>query len=160
MPAHSRVSTQGKIDCYAITKVVKIHYGLSSRYYLALPLLFSISWQGAFSVTLSTIFGSPKFRPPNTGSVDPAFDELIRDQFAAVHGQANRGELFQWRREPIGRLAEIVVLDQFSRNMHRGKADAFASDALALVLAKEAVAACAVDILPALKDGDSYGAAR
>jgi uncharacterized protein (DUF924 family) len=73
--------------------------------------------------------------------VDPAFDALIRDRFLAIHHEANRGELFVWRREPIGRLDEIIVLDQFSRNMYRGTPAAFASDPIALVLAQEAVAA-------------------
>ena len=78
--------------------------------------------------------------PAQRWKVDPVFDELIRDRFAARHHEANHGELFAWRREPIGRLAEIIVLDQFSRNMYRGTAAAFASDPLALVLAQEAVA--------------------
>jgi uncharacterized protein (DUF924 family) len=78
--------------------------------------------------------------PGQRWKVDPAFDQMIRDRFAETHAQANRGELFAWRREPAGRLAEIIVLDQFSRNMYRDKPAAFASDALALVLAQEAIA--------------------
>ena len=78
--------------------------------------------------------------PAQRWKVDPAFDDLIRDRFGAIHEQANRSELDAWRREPIGRLSEIIVLDQFSRNLYRGTAGAFASDPLALVLAQEAVA--------------------
>ena len=85
-------------------------------------------------------FWFKEISPAQRWKVDPAFDQLIRDRFASLHAQANRCELFTWRREPIGRLAEIIVLDQFSRNMYRGTEAAFASDALALALAQEAVA--------------------
>jgi uncharacterized protein (DUF924 family) len=71
------------------------------------------------------------------------FDLLIRERFASVHGQAVRGELFTWRQTAEGRLAEILVLDQFSRNMFRDTAQAFSYDPLALVLAQEAVSAAA-----------------
>jgi uncharacterized protein (DUF924 family) len=77
-------------------------------------------------------------------AVDPAFDERIRGRFAALHAQAAQGELFGWRTEPRGRLAEIIVLDQFSRNLFRGSARAFAQDLVALALAQEAVAAGAL----------------
>jgi uncharacterized protein (DUF924 family) len=70
---------------------------------------------------------------------DAAFDQLIRDRFAATHAAANRCELFSWRATAEGRLAEIIVLDQFSRNMFRATPASFASDALALGLAQEAV---------------------
>lgn len=70
---------------------------------------------------------------------DPAFDETIRRRFAAVHERAILGELFAWRVEPQGRLAEIIILDQFSRNLFRQSARAFAQDLAALVLAQEAV---------------------
>lgn len=68
------------------------------------------------------------------------FDRLIRVRFTAVHVQASCGELFAWRTTPQGRLAEILILDQFSRNMYRDTPLAFASDPLALVLAQEAIA--------------------
>ena len=79
--------------------------------------------------------------PAQRWKADPAFDRVIVERFSAVHAQANRCELFEWRKEPQGRLAEIIVLDQFSRNMHRGSPLAFVSDPLALALAQEAVAA-------------------
>lgn len=69
-----------------------------------------------------------------------AFDELIRSRFGATLRRAARGELSGWRDEPEGRLAEIIVLDQFSRNIHRGSPDAFAQDPMALSLAQSAVA--------------------
>jgi uncharacterized protein (DUF924 family) len=58
-----------------------------------------------------------------------------------LHAAAVQGELFGWRGDAPGRLAEVIVLDQFSRNIHRGTAQAFSADATALVLAQEAVAA-------------------
>jgi len=78
---------------------------------------------------------------------DDAFDKLISARFSEVHARATRCELFEWRAEARGRLAEIIVLDQFSRNMFRGSPLAFASDALALALAQEAVSAKADEAL-------------
>lgn len=71
---------------------------------------------------------------------DAEFDRLIAERFGETHAQATQCELYQWRQQPLGRLAEIIVLDQFSRNIHRGTAQAFAADSLALALAQEAVA--------------------
>ena len=71
---------------------------------------------------------------------DDALDRRLAERFAAVHAQALRCELYAWRRQPLGRLAEIIVLDQFSRNIHRGTPQAFAADPMALALAQEAVA--------------------
>ena len=71
---------------------------------------------------------------------DPALDAAIHQRFGATLEAATRCELFGWRGTPQGRLAEIVVLDQFSRNIFRDTARAFAQDPLALVLAQELVA--------------------
>lgn len=79
--------------------------------------------------------------PAKWWAKDDAFDELIRAKFSEVHARATRCELFAWRAEAKGRLAEIIVLDQFSRNMFRGSSLAFAGDALALALAQEAISA-------------------
>ena len=70
---------------------------------------------------------------------DPAFDQELRDRFSALHQQAEAGELANWREHPEGRLAEIIVLDQFSRNMFRDQPAAFAQDAHARELTYEAV---------------------
>jgi len=72
---------------------------------------------------------------------DDELDRRIAERFGDVHAQAVQCELYAWRRQPLGRLAEIIVLDQFSRNIYRGTARAFASDPLALALAQEAIAA-------------------
>ncbi|MDT8894122.1 DUF924 family protein [Halomonas sp. I1] len=71
---------------------------------------------------------------------DPALDADIAERFADTLAAALRGELWRWRETPHGRLAEVIVLDQFSRNIHRDTARAFAADPIALVLAQEAVA--------------------
>ncbi len=70
---------------------------------------------------------------------DLSFDRHIEEKFLALHDQANKCELFEWRNSAKGRLAEIIVLDQFSRNIFRDTPTAFASDALALALAQEAI---------------------
>lgn len=93
-------------------------------------------------------FWFEELAPAQWWKVDAALDRLITERFADLHARAARAELFEWRREPEGRLAEILVLDQFSRNMHRGTALAFASDTLALALAQEALAAGADLALP------------
>lgn len=67
------------------------------------------------------------------------FDHAVRARFGDLHHAASRAELWTWRNSPPGRLAEIIVLDQFSRNIYRDDARAFASDPLALALAQEAV---------------------
>jgi len=79
--------------------------------------------------------------PAQWWKVDPAFDELVRSRFGALHERARLCELFSWRATPEGRLAEVIALDQFARNIHRRTAEAFAADPLALALAQEAVAA-------------------
>lgn len=89
-----------------------------------------------------------EIQPAQWWKVDPAFDELIRSRFGALHEQACRAELFAWRATPEGRLAEVIAIDQFARNIHRGTAQAFAADPLALALAQEAVAAGADLALP------------
>ena len=84
-------------------------------------------------------FWFQEIQPAQWWKVDPAFDELVRKRFGALHEQARHCELFAWRATPEGRLAEVIVLDQFARNIHRGTPGAFAADPLALALAQEAV---------------------
>ncbi len=71
---------------------------------------------------------------------DVALDESIHTRFGPTLEAAARCELFAWRATPEGRLAEILVLDQFSRNVYRDTPRAFAQDAQALALAQELVA--------------------
>lgn len=70
---------------------------------------------------------------------DIDFDKTIIEKFSSIHTAAKQGELYKWRETAKGRLAEIIVLDQFSRNMFRDSALAFVYDPIALVLAQEAL---------------------
>lgn len=67
------------------------------------------------------------------------FDKKIRENFSDVHRQATQAELWSWRKTAEGRLAEIIVLDQFSRNIYRDQPESFAYDSLALALAQETI---------------------
>jgi len=79
--------------------------------------------------------------PPQWWAKDDNFDQLLTERFSAVHARATRCELFEWRVNAKGRLAEIIVLDQFSRNMYRDSPLAFVNDPLALALSQEAISA-------------------
>jgi uncharacterized protein (DUF924 family) len=68
---------------------------------------------------------------------DPAFDEEIRRRFAEVHRAVGAREMDDWLGSARGRLAQIVVLDQFSRNMFRDAPAMFACDARGLQLTLE-----------------------
>lgn len=94
--------------------------------------------------------------PAQWWASDPAFDQLIATRFGAVQRSAAAGELYPWRKTAKGRLAEIIVLDQFSRNIHRNTPAAFASDPMALALAQEAVATGVDQSLSALERSFVY----
>ncbi|MGA9867850.1 MAG: DUF924 family protein [Acetobacteraceae bacterium] len=81
-----------------------------------------------------TLFREAWFR------ADPAFDATCRARFGAVLEAAGTAALDGWAATPRGTLALVIVLDQFSRNIHRGTPDAFAADPRALALAHAAVA--------------------
>lgn len=70
---------------------------------------------------------------------DDTFDKRIYDNFYNVWEYGCEGLLSSWRETIHGRLAEIIVLDQFSRNLCREKACAFTQDKMALVLSQEAI---------------------
>jgi uncharacterized protein (DUF924 family)/predicted metalloenzyme YecM len=76
--------------------------------------------------------------PKQRFSTDDAVDREIARRFGALVERAARGELFCWRQSIEGRLAEILVLDQFPRNIFRADARAFAADGVALALSQEA----------------------
>lgn len=71
---------------------------------------------------------------------DENFDKLIRKRFLGLHSKAIKCELFSWRETSLGALAEIIVLDQFSRNMFRNSPESFTYDQLALALSQSAIA--------------------
>jgi uncharacterized protein (DUF924 family) len=68
----------------------------------------------------------------------PELDAKIRERFGALLERAKRGELDGWAKDARGRLALIILLDQFSRNVYRGTPEAFAQDEKALELARSA----------------------
>lgn len=70
---------------------------------------------------------------------DEAFDAEIRARFGALTEQGQAGALDDWAGTPDGALALLIVLDQFPRNLYRGDPRAFASDARARRIAREAV---------------------
>lgn len=70
---------------------------------------------------------------------DPAFDEQIRSRFGALHDRASRRNFEAWRASPEPMLALLIILDQFSRNLYRGDARAFAQDEHARGCAAEAL---------------------
>jgi uncharacterized protein (DUF924 family) len=68
-------------------------------------------------------------------AADPAFDRLVAERFGNALLDAAAGNLNAMTETPRGRLAFILITDQFSRQIHRGTAQAFATDALALAAA-------------------------
>ena len=89
-------------------------------------------------------FGAPGSAPEGTDRPewfrkDAAFDESVRAGFAATIEQALRGELETWATTPDGALAQVLLLDQFTRNAFRDTPRAFAGDARALAAARAMV---------------------
>lgn len=77
--------------------------------------------------------------PEGWYAVDDAIDTEIRDTFMETWQAAREGALSMWLTYPSGALAYLILTDQFSRNMFRGRGDAFATDAIALAVAKRAI---------------------
>ena len=71
---------------------------------------------------------------------DPALDALVRERFGALWAEQRDGVAAEFLDSADEALAAIVLFDQFPRNMSRGHADQFSTDALALAIAREAVA--------------------
>jgi len=92
-------------------------------------------------------FWFEEIEPRQWWVADPAFDAQVRERFLPTLEAASRGELYAWRTTPAGRVAEVIVLDQFSRNLYRSTPQAFAQDPMALALAQEAVALGVLDEL-------------
>ena len=72
---------------------------------------------------------------------DPEVDREIQQRFAGVLDAAASGRLEDWLGAARGRLAMIILIDQFSRNIFRNSARAYANDALALAWCKDGIAA-------------------
>ncbi len=84
-------------------------------------------------------FWFTELTPDDWWKKDSALDQSIKQRFGDIHQSAVNLELQHWRTTAQGRLAEIIVLDQFSRNIYRDTPAAFSSDNIALSLAQEAV---------------------
>jgi len=86
-------------------------------------------------------FGAPPLAPrAEWFRKDAAFDAAVRDRFGVAVAAACAGAYGEWCASPQGALARIILLDQFTRNVHRGTAAAFSGDARALATADDAVA--------------------
>jgi uncharacterized protein (DUF924 family) len=71
---------------------------------------------------------------------NPEFDAKVRERFEDLWRAGKSGRLSDWEESADGALALVILFDQFPRNMFRGTAEAFSTDALALGVAKRAVA--------------------
>lgn len=76
-------------------------------------------------------FWFDELKPAQQFKADPALDQQIRDRFGSRHTAATEGQLTAWEDHPDGTLALLILFDQFSRNIFRGAASAFAHDGLA-----------------------------
>jgi len=84
-------------------------------------------------------FWFEELRPEQWFTVDDTVDEDVRARFRALHRRLAAGVPPDWKQTPEGFFAAVIVLDQFPRNMFRGDARAFATDAAALALADRAI---------------------
>lgn len=84
-------------------------------------------------------FWFEELNPAQWWRKDHGVDRIIAAKFGELHRVAARCELYEWRDQPLGRLAEIIILDQFSRNIYRNSPLAFALDSMALALAQEGI---------------------
>jgi len=85
-----------------------------------------------------------------------AFAAAIRERFLSLYETARNGGMEEWRRDADGALALVLLLDQVPRHVFRGMAEAFATDAQALAVAKEAVQKGFDQILEPVKRGFLY----
>jgi uncharacterized protein (DUF924 family) len=99
------------------------------------------------SAVLSTWFGSDTLDGPidpeirkRWFAVDPAFDRELRERFGALVEAASAGRLQAWEESARGALALVLLLDQFTRNVYRDSARAFAADPIARGVAERAIA--------------------
>ena len=80
-----------------------------------------------------------ELQPEQWFTRDPQLDKHITERFLHAHQQAIQGKFSTWRQNAEGRLAEIIIIDQFSRNIFRNDTRSFDYDPIALSLAQEAV---------------------
>jgi uncharacterized protein (DUF924 family) len=101
-------------------------------------------------------FWFKQLSPKQWFTISDELDQLIKMKFLPIHLKASQGELYEWRSSAQGRLAEIIILDQFSRNIFRGSPKAFAQDSTALVLAQEMVSLKMDTFLPVIQRAFAY----
>ena len=70
---------------------------------------------------------------------NPDFDAACQVQAEALHQSAAAGDLADWQQTPLGALALVILLDQIPRNLYRGEARAFATDAKARAVSRAAL---------------------
>lgn len=98
-----------------------------------------VSGKVAADLTPATVIGFWTQAGPDAWfRKDEAFDQRFRATFWDAHFAAARGALDDWRKTPDGMLALMILLDQFPRNCFRGTGHMYATDPLALSLAKAA----------------------
>jgi uncharacterized protein (DUF924 family) len=91
-------------------------------------------------VTAVNEFWFEELTPKDWWIKSEKLDLEIKKRFGEIHQIAKKGHFEVVRNEPNARLAEIIILDQFSRNIYRDTPDSFSCDILAMIAAKEAVA--------------------
>lgn len=84
-------------------------------------------------------FWFEELTPEDWFKKDENLDLKITERFIALHSSVVSGECSSWRADSLGRLAEIIVIDQFSRNIYRDEPKAFIYDPMALALSQEAI---------------------
>ena len=80
-------------------------------------------------------FWFQQLSPKDWFNYNAEVDQQIEERFLVTLQQAEQSELFSWRKTAHGRLAEVIVLDQFSRNIYRNSAAMYAQDMMAFNLA-------------------------
>lgn len=101
-------------------------------------------------------FWFKELEPAQWWQKDDQIDRIIKERFSQFHFQATKCELYHWRETPQGRLAEIIILDQFSRNIFRNRPQSFQYDSLALVLSQSAVLVKADQLLTPIQRSVLY----
>lgn len=93
------------------------------------------------SVTADDIikFWFEEITPEDWFKKNTEFDKEIISRFNGIYNRAAASELSSWRQSPLSALAEVIVLDQFPRNMFRDEEKSFKTDSLALCLAQNAI---------------------
>ena len=114
----------------------------------------------AIGVTVTPCLGQMSVTPRSVGgsaaalgckswwTSTPEQDAQVRAAFGDALSKARSGELEHWRATPEGTLALVILLDQFSRNIHRGTPQAFAADSQARAVVKQALAEGVDQALP------------